>query len=72
VGEQADLPSVTHSSTLDVLGFKLTVHVLTDGQRVFEDTDELRAMFAWLYGASDRDVARVTEIIDDKKESPRG
>lgn len=42
----AALPTVTHTSTKEFLGYTLTMHVLSNGQRVFELNDELRRMLA--------------------------
>ncbi len=44
--EHDELPRVTHSATVDVAGYLLTVHVLDNGQRVYEDTPELRRLLA--------------------------
>lgn len=40
------LPTVTHTGEFNVLGYRLTVHTLSDGQRVYEDTPELQRLLA--------------------------
>ena len=40
-----DLPTAIRSEEMDFLGYKLTAHVLNTGQRVIEDTPELRRLF---------------------------
>ncbi len=46
MSEHDELPRVTHSATVDVAGYLLTVHVLDNGQRVYEDTPELRRLLS--------------------------
>lgn len=48
VNAEEDLPVATWSGTQELFGFRLTVHVLSTGERVYEDNDELRKMLAWL------------------------
>lgn len=43
-----EIPTVTHTGALELLGHEVTLHTLSDGRRVFEDTPELRALFSEL------------------------
>lgn len=47
---QADLPTVTHSADINLCGYKLRVHVLSNGERVYELNDELKRMLQDLSG----------------------
>lgn len=43
---EEDLPTIAHTSTMDLVGYKLTAHVLSNGERVYEVNDELKRMLA--------------------------
>lgn len=43
-----DLPHVVHTGTIELMGHKLTTHVLSDGSRIYADTPEFRALLAEL------------------------
>lgn len=61
-----DLPTVTHSSEMVLCGFTLTAHVLSNGQRVFEDNGQFRDLLEWL----GTDNPRVVETLAARKETP--
>jgi len=44
VSDGGELPKSTHSEVLDICGYRLTAHVLSSGERVYEDTPELRRL----------------------------
>lgn len=47
---EENLPTVLHSCEVNFLGYKLIAHVLSNGQRVYEDTPELRRLLADMTG----------------------
>lgn len=48
MSDLTQIPTVVHTGTMDLCGFTLTVHNLSNGERVFEDNAELRRLLAWL------------------------
>ncbi len=42
--ETPDLPVAVHTGELNLCGYRLTVHTLSDGRRIYEDTPELQRL----------------------------
>lgn len=57
-GPASELPRSIRSETVEFLGYSITMHVLDDGSRIFEDTPGLRSMMEDLGASLDPESRR--------------
>lgn len=58
----SELPEVTHEGAIDLLGFKVRVYRLTNGQTVFNAEDTHEVLQRMMAGAGDLPVDLVSQI----------
>jgi hypothetical protein len=64
------LPRAVYSGTVILAGFEITTHMLDNGQRVLEDTPELRGLFAWIAEGNVLDVEAVSTALAARRPAP--